>query len=112
MAEEKDGYILDVIANLQKSLTNAQSGKDYFREVNEGLRKDIEEWEQTMTAFSTNLHEATQTILEQEEKLKEIPKLKEMNKELLENITILRQALQNKIEAQDALAAKCNEKNV
>jgi regulator of replication initiation timing len=102
MAEEKDGYILDVIANLQKDVASVKSSNEY-------LRNSVSKLMDENVFIKKENDKQAKLILEQEEKLKEIPKLKEMNKELLENITILRQALQNKIEAQDALATKCND---
>jgi predicted RNase H-like nuclease (RuvC/YqgF family) len=103
MAEEKDGYILDVIANLQKSLTS-ESKSNYY------LRREIEKYEETITSLKFRLDMADNEIAEKTKEVGELSKLKEMNKELLENITILRQALQNKTEAYDFLAAKINGK--
>jgi uncharacterized coiled-coil protein SlyX len=42
MAEEKDGYILDVIANLQKSLTSESKSNEYLRGELETKERVIE----------------------------------------------------------------------
>jgi chromosome segregation ATPase len=113
MAEEKDGYILDVIANLQKSLTSESKSNEYLRGELKTLERIIEKQTEIIKQCDINTENLNAKNAELRVKKHdmegELSKLKEMNKELLENITILRQALKTENEAYNALAAKSND---